>query len=87
MQEKMEYFNMENPVDKAFINGYNKMLPNGLRCTLERATPLTTGAEIAKCLKMEEKSFLMNWGNKIEKGNTNGTESFILKNNSYEKDR
>lgn len=57
-----------------------KMLPNGSRCTLERATPLTTGAEIAKCLKMEEKSFLMNWGNKIEKGNTNGTESFILKN-------
>lgn len=29
----------------------------------------------------------MNWGNKIEKGNTNGTESFILKNNNYEKDR
>ena len=26
MQEKMEYFNMENPVYKAFIDGYNTAL-------------------------------------------------------------
>ena len=26
MQEKMEYFNMDNPIDKAFIDGYNTAL-------------------------------------------------------------
>ena len=83
MQEKMEYFNMENPVDKAFIDGYNTALEDAaewFEVYLGEGNTIDDWCRNSKVLENGREKFFNELGNKIEKGNTNGTESFILKN-------
>lgn len=79
----MEYFNMDNPVDKAFIDGYNTALEDAadwFAVYLGEGNTIDDWCRDSKVLENGREKFFNELGNKIEKGNTNGTESFTLKN-------
>lgn len=79
----MEYFNMDNPVDKTFIDGYNTALEDAadwFAAYLGEGNTIDDWCRDSKVLENGREKFFNELGNKIEKGNTNGTESFILKN-------
>ena len=74
---------MDNPIEKAFIDGYDTALDDAAEwfaVYLGEGNTIDDWCRDSKVLENGREKFLMNWGNKIEKGNTNGTESFILKN-------
>ena len=68
MQEKMEYFNMENPVDKAFIDGYNTALEDAaewFEVYLGEGNTIDDWCRDSKVLENGRKKFFNELGNKI----------------------
>lgn len=68
----MEYFNMENHVDKAFIDGYNTALEDAadwFAVYLGDGNTIDDWCRDSKVLENGREKFLKNLGNSYEKDN------------------